>query len=171
MLENQIWTDLIGFINTAMTGITGWSVLQNYQPTKGNYNRPYVLVHKLSETPIGQLQVCSFNPTNGGQIFQLTYQLDAVCFRKPSDTEETLTSMDVLKQIRNWFMSDAAAQTLRQAGYNVFRISQIVTPPFLTETDTFQINPNFTLDLVYKQQYEQEISAITSAVENIIKGV
>ena len=154
-----------------MTGITGWSVLQNYQPTKGNYNRPYVLVHKLSETPIGQLQVCSFNPTNGGQIFQLTYQLDAVCFRKPSDTAETLTSTDVLKQIRNWFMSDAAAQALRQAGYNVFRIGQIVTPPFLTETDTFQINPNFTLDLVYKQQYEQEISAITSAVENIIKGV
>lgn len=171
MLENQIWTDLIGFINTAMTGITGWSVLQNYQPTKGNYNRPYVLVHKLSETPIGQLQVCSFNPTNGGQIFQLTYQLDAVCFRKPSDTAETLTSTDVLKKIRNWFMSDAAAQALRQAGYNVFRIGQIVTPPFLTETDTFQINPNFTLDLVYKQQYEQEISAITSAVENIIKGV
>lgn len=168
MLENQIWVDIIGFINTAMTGITGWSVLQNYQPTKGNYNRPYVLVHKLSETPIGQLQVCSFNPSNAGQIFQITYQVDAVCYRKYSDTAETVTSMDVLKQIRNWFMSDAAAQALRQAGYNVFRIGQIVTPPFLTETDTFQINPNFTLDLVYKQNYEQETSAVTQAAENLI---
>ena len=86
MLENRIWADVIGFINTAMTGITGWSVLQNYQPTKGNYSRPYVLVHKLSETPIGQLQICSFNPSNAGQVFQITYQVLAVFLLYSKDT-------------------------------------------------------------------------------------
>lgn len=168
MTDNQVTADLIALIKTGLDGYADWPVLQSYQPTKGHYARPYILLHRLGETLIGQMQVCSFKPENGGQIVQSTWQIDAVRYASVNDDTATIGAGDVLKRLRNWFMSDAAAQALRQAGYNVLRIGQIATPPFLTETDTFQINPNFTLDLVYKQNYEQETSAVTQAVETLI---
>ena len=116
------------------------------------------------------MQVCSFKPENGGQIVQSTWQIDAVRYASVNDDTATLGAGDVLKRLRNWFMSDAAAQQLRAKGYNVLRVGQIVTPQIETETETFQILPNFTLDLIYKQPYQQQTPDITSAQPNI-KGV
>lgn len=170
MTDNQVTADLIALIKTGLDGYADWPVLQSYQSTKGNYARPYILLHRLGETLIGQLQVCSFKPENGGQIVQSTWQIDAVRYASVNDDTATIGAGDVLKRLRNWFMSDAAAQTLRAKGYNVLRIGQLVTPPVETETKTFQILPNFTLDLIYKQPYQQQTPDITSAQPNI-KGV
>lgn len=170
MTDNQVTADLIALIKTGLEGYADWPVLQSFQPTKGNYARPYILLHRLGETLIGQMQVCSFKPENGGQIVQSTWQIDAVRYASVNDDTATIGAGDVLKRLRNWFMSDAAAQTLRAKGYNVLRIGQLVTPPIETETETFQILPNFTLDLIYKQPYQQQTPDITSAQPNI-KGV
>ena len=168
--ENKVFTDLIGFINTAIAklGVTGWAVLQSYQPTKGNYPQPYILVHKLNNVFIGQLQQNSVNNAKSGQLKQVSFQIDAYKKRLPTDTADTLTGGDVLEFVRNWFMSDAAQVSLRQKGYNVFRCGEIINAQFETEMDTWQIAPNFTLDLTYKQTYIEETSSITSADGTLI---
>lgn len=170
--ENQVMIDLIGFINAALKklNVTGWSVLQSFQPTKGNYPQPYILVHKLSNTFVGQLQQNSVDSTKSGQLKQATFQIEAYKKRLPTDTYQTLTGGDVLEYVRNWFMGDAAQKALRAKGYNVLRVDGIVNPQFETETDTWQISPNFTLDLMYKQTYSEETSSITSA-DGILIGI
>lgn len=168
--DNQITADLITFIKAGLAGFAPWPVLQSYQPTRGHYPRPYILVHRLGETLIGHLQVCSFKPEDGGQLVQSTWQIDAVRYAQVTDTTDIIGAGDALKRLRNWLMSDEAARQLRAKGYNVLRVGQIVTPAIDTDTDTFQILPNFTLDLIYKQTYEQQTPDITSA-KPIIKGV
>lgn len=168
--DNQVTADLITFIKAGLDGLVDWPVLQSYQPTRGHYQRPYILVHRLGETLIGQLQVCSFQPEHGGQLVQSTWQIDAVRYAQVSDTTDTIGAGDALKRLRNWLMSDEAARQLRAKGYNVLRVGQIVTPPVDTDTETFQILPNFTLDLIYKQTYEQQTPDITSA-QITLKGV
>lgn len=163
--ENQVMVDLIALIKLPLLklGVTDWAVLQNYQPTKGNYPSPYILVHRLPTTYIGQLQQNSVDNTKSGQLKQASFQLDAYKKRLPTDTAQTLSGGDVLEYVRNWFMGDDAAKQLRAKGYNVFRVGQMNQNYFETETDTFQINPNFVLDLAYKQTYAEETSVITSA--------
>lgn len=170
MTDNRVLADLIGFIKSALANFPEWEVLQSFQPTRGNYRRPYVLLHRLTETFIGQLQRNSFAPEKGGQIIQTTWQIDAVRYAQITDGPETLTAGDVLKLIRNWFMSDTAAVALRAKGYNVLRVGEIITPPIDTENETWQILPNLTLDLIYKQTYEQHTPQVTSA-QPTIKGV
>ncbi|MGN0016197.1 MAG: phage gateway protein [Candidatus Avelusimicrobium sp.] len=170
MTDNQVTADLIALIKTGLSGFAPWQVVQSYQPTRGHFSRPYILIHRLGETALGYLQTCSFKPENGGQIIQSTWQIDAVRYSRVQDDVTTPGAGDVLKRLRNWFMSDAAARELRAKGYNVLRVGEIATPQIETETETFQILPNFTLDLIYKQTYEQQTPDITSA-KSIIKGV
>lgn len=168
--QTQVMVDLISLLNTALKklGTTEFTVLQSYQPTKGNFNRPYLLVHRLNDTYIGQLQQNSVDSRNSGQLKQASFQIDAYKKRLPTDPVEELTSGDVLEFVRNWLMSDSAQKLLREKGYNVFRVGQLNQNYFETETDTFQINPNFTLDLAYKQTYAEETSVITSADGTLI---
>lgn len=167
--ENQVYADLIGFINTALSseGISGWNVLQSYQQTRGNFPSPYILIHKLVNTFIGQLQQNSVDSTKSGQLKQVSFQIDGYKKRLPTDKEDTLSGGDVVEVIRNWFMSDEAQKILRSKGYNVFRVGQVNHAYFETETDVYQVNPNFTLDLTYKQKYGKETSAISGAVGNL----
>ena len=163
--ENQVITDLIALIKIPLGDLklSDWAVLQNYQPTKGNYPGPYILVHRLPTTYIGQLQQNSVDNTKSGQLKQASFQLDAYKKRLPTDTADTLTGGDVLEYIRNWFMGDKAQKELRKKNYNVFRVGQMNQNYFETDTDTFQINTNFVLDLAYKQTYAEATSVITSA--------
>lgn len=168
--ENQVITDLIVFIKIALTKlqVSGWLVLQNYQPTKGNIETPYILIHKLTNVFIGQLQQNSVDETKSGQLKQASFQIEAYKKRLPTDTAATITGGDALEFIRNWFMSDEAQKILRKKGYNVFRVAQLENPYFETETDTWEVAPHFVLDLAYKQTYAQKTSVITSADGKLI---
>lgn len=170
--ENQTWQKIITLVNMALTkaGITGWAVLQNYQPSQGTYTKPHVLIHKLMETYIGHLQNPSFKSTGGGQLTQWTLQIDAIRDREETDSADVMNGADVLQYIRFYFLSDEGARELRDQGFNVFFINQAPEAQFKTENETYQLDPNITVNLVFKQNYEQPAAAIR-AVNPTIKGV
>lgn len=167
--ETQVMIDLRYFLKQALKSIgQNWEVLQSFQPTKGNYNNPYLLMHRLNNVYIGQLQQNSYDKRKSGQLKVSSFQIDAYKKRLNTDTADTIQGEDVLEFVRNWFMSDVCSKELREKGYNVFRIGNIVSAIFETENDTWQIAPNFTIELAYKQDYGEEVSAITSAEGKLV---
>lgn len=165
---NQIYKDLIALTKTALQSQgLNWQVIQAYQQTMGNFQPPFVMLHRLTTTNYGfqfgkDKDVAGSPKHTENQVEIQTYQIEACYRRKSSDNYTTITGADVVRIIARWFMSDAGIQAVREKGYNILRITE-VSEEFYTEVnDIYQVNPHFKMQLVALQTDQ--------APENKIKG-
>lgn len=175
LAENQIWSDMHDFLLAALAywGVAGWTVTRDFQPTKGNFNAPYLLIHRLFNTTNGTLQ--QYDRVEDGalmhetaQLEEITFQVDAVKFRRPGYPQDA-TSADVLNKIRLWF-NGPGVDVLKNKQYSAFLVKQVNEPFFETENDTFEKNPNLQIELVVRQSDKRPEPSVESW-NPTIKGV
>lgn len=169
---NQIYKDLIAMIGTALQSQSlNWQVIQTYQQTMGNLKAPFIMLHRLSSSNYGFQYGKDYTVTVGqtkqhkhseNQIEILKFQIEAYKPRSPKDKADTITGADVVRMIARWFMSDTGIQAIRDKGYNVLRITDVVEEYYKEVNEIYQVNPHFKMDLVALQ------TDITPA--NVISG-
>lgn len=163
--ENEIWADVIGFINSALSvaGITGWTVTRSYQPTQGKLEPPYILLHRTGINPVGW-QGLKYSRVNGelkgtaSQIYEYVFQAAAVK-KRTSDASES-TSEDTLRAIIMWLMSGSGLAALRAKGYGITRIPEIRNPEFTNSNDVFEFSPNFIMRIYYEQTMQKTVPEV-----------
>ena len=170
---NQIYKDLIALTKTALQSQSlNWQVIQTYQQTMGNFQPPFVMLHRLTTSnygfQFGKDKTVNNTPKhNENQIEIQTYQIEACYRRKLNETNTTITGADVVRIIARWFMSDTGTQAVRKKGYNILRISEVAEEYYQDVNENFQINPYFRMQLVALQTDETNTNKIDGFAGNI----
>ena len=174
---NQIYKDLIALTKTALQSQgLNWQVIQTYQQTMGNFQPPFVMLHRLTTTNYGFQFGKDKDVTNNGvktpkhtenQVEIQTYQIEACYRRSPRETVTTITGADVVRIIARWFMSDAGIQAVREKGYNILRITEVAEEFYTEVNDIYQVNPHFKMQLVALQTDETPAHKITGYTGNV----
>lgn len=174
---NQIYKDLITLTKTALQSQgLNWQVIQAYQQTMGNFQPPFVMVHRLTTSNYGFQH--SKDKTVNEQGVEIpkhteiqkeiqTYQIEA-CYRRSSkETASTITGADVVRVIARWFMGDVGLQAIRDKGYDVLRITDVAEEYYKDVNDKFQVNPHFKMQLVVEQTDETPTHKLNGFVGTI----
>lgn len=154
---NQIYKDLISLIKVALQKYSlNWQVIQTYQQTMGNLKPPFVMLHRLTTSNYGFQYGKDYTENNQSKHSEnqyeiQTYQIEAVYHRKASDTYQTITGADVVRLLARWFMSEEGISAVKDKGYNVLRITEVVEEYYKDISDIYQVNPNFKLQLIALQ--------------------
>lgn len=156
--ENQIYADIIGFINSALSAldIQGWQVLQLKQPVKLTSLTPTIYVTIANKNRRGSQQrlypvVANELKIKDGFYQELDVQISALRRRDLSDTVDTLNSADVLEYIKTYMLNLYALQDLRSLGYTIYQPSNIQNPDFFDDSDNFEFMPFFNVTFILKQ--------------------
>lgn len=156
--ENQIYADIIGFINNALNSlnITGWQVMQLKQPVKLTEIKPTIYVTIANKNRIGW-QKRSY-PIIDDDLkikeqfkVELDCQISALRRRSVNDTVNTTGSSDILEILKTYFLNPNSLQKLRQLGYLIFQPSSIQNPDFIDDSDNFEFMPFFNVSLILDQ--------------------
>ena len=156
--ENQVYKDIIGFINSALSslGITGWGVMQLKQPVKLTEIKQTIYVTCTNKNRRGWQQRL-YPVTNRelklreGFIQEVDVQISALKRRELTDTVNTLNSADVLEYIKTYMLNLDSLMTLRTLGYTIYQPSNIQTPDFFDDSDNFEFMPFFNVTFIYDQ--------------------
>lgn len=174
--ENQVWADLFVLLSRGLAywNIANWQLARKYQPTKGNFQPPMLLLHLLNTRPVGTVQQ-RYKARQGNlekentQLEEWTFQIDAVKPRKPGLVQEE-TSLDVLSKLRAWLNGPEGVKEIWDLGYNSLLVNISQVPPFLTDNDVFEMHPNLELHL-FLQQSDTRSTPSATRWEGNIKGV
>lgn len=156
--ENQIYADIIGFINGALSAldIQGWQVLQLKQPVKLTTIKPTIYVTCTNKNRRGWQQRIYPKTEQELRIRDSFYQevdvqISALKRRELTDTVDTLNSADVLEYIKTYMLNIYALQDLRALGYTIYQPSNIQSPDFFDDSDNFEFMPFFNVTFILKQ--------------------
>lgn len=150
---NQIYKDLISLIqNVLSANKLNWQIIQSFQLHMGNFKPPFVMLHRLTATNYGW-QFGKDYTENGqhkhteNQIEILKFQIEAYRPRKTRDDIYTISATDVVRLIARYFMSEAGIGAVREKGYEVFRITEVVEEYYKEVNEVYQVAPHFKLEL------------------------
>ncbi len=157
--ENQIYSDIIGFINSCLSAlnITGWQVLQLKQPEKLTTIKPTIYVTCTNKNRRGwQQRLYSLDEEKNlkireGFIQEIDVQISALRRRELADITATLNSADVLEYIKTYMLNLNALQGLRNMGYTIYQPSNIQNPDFFDDSDNFEFMPFFNVTFILDQ--------------------
>ena len=156
--ENQVYADIIGFINSSLTAldITGWQVMQLKQPVKLTEIKPTIYVTCKNKNRRGWQQRLYPKTAQGlklqeGFIQEIDVQISALKRRELFDTVDTLNSADVLEYIKTYMLNLYSLQDLRNKGYTIYQPSNIQSPDFFDDSDNFEFMPFFNVTFILKQ--------------------
>lgn len=186
--ENQIYADIIGFINNTLTVLpqtykelqnysySEWQVLQLNQPVKLTEITPTIWVSITPQNNRGW-QYRKYKGYGEQEEFvqaqivkeQFIIQFSALRSRLLTDTTTTLNSVDVLKHIRRYINDkEKGLQALKQLGYSFYVPSEIQKPDFYNDSDNFEFMPFFQVTFILEQSLERPQEHIN---EYIIKNI
>ena len=175
--ENQIYADIIGFTNGALTAleITGWQVLQLYQPLNLVELEPTIYVTCSTKSRRGwqhRNYIKEQNQYKHKEEFkeEVTVQFSALRRRELDDTVNTLNSSDVLEYLKTYMLKPDSLKILRQLGYLIYQPSEVQRPDFFDDSDNFEFMPFFSVTFVLDQSLISPQNVINS-VTYTIKGV
>lgn len=175
--ENQIYADIIGFINGALStlDIQGWQVLQLKQPVKLTTIKPTIYVTCTNKNRRGwqqRLYPITENELKIKEGFtqEVDVQISALKRRELSDTVDALNSADVLEYLKTYMLNPYALQDLRALGYTIYQPSNIQSPDFFDDSDNFEFMPFFNVTFILKQSLISPQMSIDEYTLNI-KGV
>lgn len=156
--ENQIYSDIIGFINNSLKDleINGWQVMQLKQPVKLTEIKPTIYVTFTNKNRRGWQQriypvVNQELKIKDGFIQEIEVQISALRRRELSDTIDTLNSADVLEYIKTYMLNLYSLQDLRKLGYTIYQPSNIQSPDFFDDSDNFEFMPFFNVTFILNQ--------------------
>lgn len=174
--ENQIWADLNDLLTEALAywNIEGWQIARSYQPTKGNFPPPILLLRLMSSGPVGTEErtyhILDDELIRRSKLWEnWIFRVEAIKKRIPGKPERT-TSLDVLGCIRQWFNAPEGAEAVRKLGYNALLVNISPVPEFLTDSEVYEVAPYIELNLFLQQTHERNTPAATVG-DVIIKGV
>ena len=156
--ENQIYADIIGFVNSALRAldISGWQVLQLKQPIKLTQIEPTIYVTAATKSRAGwqyrhytDMQT-QYKRTDGFKE-QVDVQFSALKRRELSDTVDTLNSADILEYLKTYMLNPYALQDLRSMGYQIYQPSEVQNPDFFDDSDNFEFMPFFSVTFIINQ--------------------
>ena len=176
--ENQIYADIIGFVNSALTAleITGWQVLQLKQPIKLTEINPTIYVTATTKSRRGW-QYRNYNDTLTGfkraDKFkeQIDVQFSALRRRELTDTVETIGSADILEYLKTYIYNPYSIQDFYKKGYLIYQPSEVQTPDFFDDSDNFEFMPFFSVTFILDQSLISPQNYIDSARNKLVKGV
>ena len=176
--ENQIYADIIGFINAALSAldIQGWQVLQLRQPIKLTEVNPTIFVTCTNKRRRGW-QYRDYKTVNDEfrHIEQFKQEIDvqfsALRRRELEDTTDTINSADVLEYLKTYMLNPYSLQDLRNMGYRIYQPSEIQSPEFIDDSDNFEFMPFFTTTFILEQSLSSPEKSIDKVTFNQIKGV
>lgn len=174
--ENQIYADIIGFINSSLKelNITGWQVLQLKQPVKLTEIKSTIYVTFTTKNrrgwqqriyPVAQQEL----KIKEGFIQEIDVQISALRRRELTDTVDTLNSADVLEYIKTYMLNLYALQDLRALGYTIYQPSNIQSPDFFDDSDNFEFMPFFNVTFILNQSLISPQAAIDDYTLDIKK--
>lgn len=185
--ENQMYADIIGFINNSLTilsewfpdsNFSEWQVLQLNQPVKLTEITPTIWVSLTNKTRRGW----QFRKYKGFKEYeQLTntqkfkqevlVQISALRSRMLDDTTSTLNSSDVLEYLKAYMLNPVTIQNLRQLGYSIYQPTEIQKPDFYNDSDNFEFMPFFQVTFILEQSLERPQEHIDEIIIKTIEGV
>jgi len=176
--ENQIYADIIGFVNSSLTAldITGWQVLQLKQPIKLTEITPTIYVTATTKSRRGW-QYRSYKDTLSGYTRtdafkeQVDVQFSALRRRELTDTVDTMGSADVLEYLKTYMLNPYSIQDLRSKGYLIYQPSEVQTPDFFDDSDNFEFMPFFSVTFILDQSLISPQKSIDSIQIKTLKGV
>lgn len=165
--ENQIYADIIGFINTSLSAlnITGWQVLQLKQPVKLTELSPTLYVTCTLKRRLGW-QYRDYRIIEAGlkntQYFkqEVDVQISALRTRELEDTVNTLNSSDILELLKTHMLKPDTLQDLRALGYRIYQPSEIQSPDYINDSDNFEFMPFFTVTFILNQSLSSPQTSI-----------
>ena len=176
--ENQIYADIIGFINSSLTAleITGWQVLQLKQPIKLTDIEPTIYVTATTKSRRGWQYRRYRNTLSGYKRTdaykqQVDVQFSALRRRELDETTDTLKSADVLEYLKTYMLNPYAIQDLHSKGYLIYQPSEVQTPDFFDDSDNFEFMPFFSVTFILDQTLIRPQDYIDSAKYKTIEGV
>ena len=156
--ENQIYKDIIGFINSSLSAleIKGWKVIQLKQPVKLTEINPTIYVTCTNRNRRGWQQrlypiVNQELKIKEGFIQEIDVQISALRRRELTDTQDTLNSSDILEYIKTYMLNPYSLQDLRALGYTIYQPSNIQSPDFFDDSDNFEFMPFFNVTFILNQ--------------------
>lgn len=185
--ENQIYADIIGFVNNTLTilsewfpnyNFSEWQVLQLNQPVKLTEIKPTIWVSCTTKNRRGW-QYRNYEGYQPEQEFKQTnkfkheiqVQFSALRSRLISDTVNTLNSADVLEYLKSYMLNPLALKTLRDLGFTIYQPSEVQTPDFFNDSDNFEFMPFFTTTFIIEQSFVRPQNEIDSIEYKLTKGI
>lgn len=170
---NQIYKDLITMIQTALTSNgLNWQVIQNYQQTMGNLKAPFIMLHRLTSTNYGW-QYGKDKTVDGqhihteNQIEEMVFQIEAYKPRSKNETANTITGADVVRLLACWFMSEVGLKAIRDKGYDVLRITDVVEEYYKEVNEVYQVNPHFKMRITALQTDNYQTNTIKGVIGTV----
>lgn len=185
--ENQIYADIIGFLNHSLSvlgtwfpdyNFSEWQVLQLNQPVKLTEITPTIWVSLTNKNRRGW-QYRNYKGYGEQEDFKQTQrfkqeilcQISALRERQLTDTTDTLNSADVLEYLKSYLLKDDGLTYIRQKGYTVYQPLEIQKPTFQNDSDNFEFMPFFQVTFILEQTLERPQEHIDEIQFKKIEGV
>lgn len=185
--ENQVYADIIGFINNVLTilsewfpesNFSEWQVLQLNQPLKVTEIEPTIYVSCTTKNRRGW-QYRNYEGYEPQEDFkhtekfkqEISVQISALRNRLLDDTVDTLNSIDVLEYIKSYMLNPLALKMLRDLGFTIYQPSEIQKPDFFNDSDNFEFMPFFTTTFIIEQSLVRPQNVISSIEYKLTKGI
>lgn len=177
--ENQIYADIIGFVNQFLIdrNIQGWQVLQLNQPVKLTEINPTIWVSVTNRTQRGW-QYRKYKGFKQSENFTQTQkfkqeklvQFSALRERLTGDTVNTINSTDILINLKSYLLSTGLS-LIKSKGYSIYQPLEIQTPSFQNDSDNFEFMPFFQVTFILEQSLEFPQEHINEYIIKNIEGV
>lgn len=169
MRENQMYVKIKALVEKALSqfAITDCEVMQHAQPLLTS-DHAAVIISKIMIHRYGW-QGSSYEKDNGKSLIideimdymdECTFQISAFVPRNATDTQETLTSYDILSALTTYFNSYGGIMDMKKEGLQPLRVTDIRTPVQQDDSSSPQYNPNFDLKFMVHQTPTAEVPCI-----------
>ena len=158
--ENQIWAFLIQQFRAVLdaNGYTDWIVIKNYQPSIQGLKDKTIYLHKISKRRIGT-QGNTNVLDSLGQWQNVDHWYEEVLFQVGAykrvdpnmDTQDTITSEDVLSTLLAYINSARKVEDWKNAGYEVIKSTNMRLLDYETDSGIQEKLPQFDFLLVLEQ--------------------
>lgn len=158
--ENQIWAFLIQQFRAVLdaNGYTDWIVIKNYQPSIQGLKDKTIYLHKISKRRIGT-QGNTNVLDSLGQWQNVDHWYEEVLFQVGAykrvdpnmDTQDTITSEDVLSTLLAYINSARKVEGWKNAGYEVIKSTNMRLLDYETDSGIQEKLPQFDFLLVLEQ--------------------
>lgn len=176
--STQVFIDFKSILDAELerAGITGWLVVQNFNPVQGHWSKPTLVMHRVRADQYGA--VGQHYTIEGDALMletsesrEVTLQIDAICPRDLAQ-QSNWEAPDVIAFLRHFFSGPFGVAALKEKGYSLAeKIRTIDEPAFLDEHETYEYNPNMQIKLFYVDVQKREVPALTAVELKNIKGV
>ena len=169
MRENQMYAKIKTLAEKALSqfAITDCTVMQHAQPLPTS-DHAAVIISKIQIHRYGW-QGSTYEKDNGKSLIideimdyidECTFQLSAFVPRNATDTQETLTSYDILSALTTYFNSYGGICDMKKEGLQPLRVTDIRTPVQQDDSSSPQYNPNFDLKFMVHQTPTADVPCI-----------